>query len=232
MRWLVPTPTNENHMNTPKTQAAINSCSIPIPRPLQLTCERLELECIRLRAEVERLRATSAIDRDLHRCAAARAERAEARVRELEASASFTTANTTELVDKLAQSNAEADKWCALANTRYTEIKVYKDAVDAQPWGTDEPIKALLDRVTRQWGDAKQGCNALNNLMRRVGWGQGEIDSAATVEEENERLRKVFCWALDYPKAFAETVSRLSWGPDAGKNMELAVTAIMKEMEK
>lgn len=30
----------------------------------------------------------------------------------------------------------------------------------------------------------------LNALARQVGWGQGEIDSAATFAEENERLRQ------------------------------------------
>ena len=28
------------------------------------------------------------------------------------------------------------------------EIKAYRDAVDAQPWATDEPIRVLLDRIT------------------------------------------------------------------------------------
>lgn len=31
--------------------------------------------------------------------------------------------------------------------------------------------------------------NDLNNLLRAAGWGQGEIDSAVCVEEENEKLR-------------------------------------------
>jgi hypothetical protein len=38
--------------------------------------------------------------------------------------------------------------------------------------------------------------NELNNLLREVGWGQGEIDSAATIAEENESLRQQLFSAL------------------------------------
>lgn len=30
------------------------------------------------------------------------------------------------------------------------ELKRYRDAVDAQPWATDEPIGVLLGRITRR----------------------------------------------------------------------------------
>ena len=38
--------------------------------------------------------------------------------------------------------------------------------------------------------DQEREIERLNNLLRAVGWGQGEIDSAATIAEENERLRE------------------------------------------
>ena len=36
------------------------------------------------------------------------------------------------------------------------ELKAYRDAVDAQPWATDEPIRVMLDRVTMLWAPEKQ----------------------------------------------------------------------------
>lgn len=36
------------------------------------------------------------------------------------------------------------------------ELKRYTDAVDAQPWATDEPIRVLLDRITSLWSSERQ----------------------------------------------------------------------------
>ena len=42
----------------------------------------------------------------------------------------------------------ERDAACARAERAEAELKRYNDAVDAQPWATDEPIRVLLDRIT------------------------------------------------------------------------------------
>ena len=44
-----------------------------------------------------------------------------------------------------------SEDWDALearAERAEAELKRYNDAVDAQPWATDEPIRVLLDRIT------------------------------------------------------------------------------------
>lgn len=46
------------------------------------------------------------------------------------------------------------------------ELKSYKDAVDAQPWATDEPIRVLLDRITER----------LQKAEARLAKAQSELD--------------------------------------------------------
>ena len=50
-------------------------------------------------------------------------------------------------------------------------------------------VKHERDQLRAELATAKKDTNDLNNLLRAVGWGQGEIDSAACTEEENEKLR-------------------------------------------
>lgn len=52
--------------------------------------------------------------------------------------------------------------------------------------------------------------NSLNNLLRQVGWGQGEIDSSATIAEESEaksalldQAMKIFSAYLNVPESRA-----------------------------
>tara|TARA_R110000868_G_scaffold260336_1_gene518513 strand:+ start:1174 stop:2049 length:876 start_codon:yes stop_codon:yes gene_type:complete len=57
---------------------------------------------------------------------------------------------------------------------------------------TGTPLSQAIARAERAEAEltiAKRDTNNLNNLLRAVGWGQGEIDSAACVEEENGKLR-------------------------------------------
>lgn len=48
---------------------------------------------------------------------------------------------------------------------------------------------AKIDELAEERDRLAKDVNELNALLREVGWGQGEIDSAATVAEENESLR-------------------------------------------
>src|SRR4051812_734489 len=43
--------------------------------------------------------------------------------------------------------------------------------------------------VVAERDQARRAVDALNMLLREVGWGQGEIDSAATIAEDNDKLR-------------------------------------------
>ena len=54
---------------------------------------------------------------------------------------------------------------------------------------TPELSQLIADSEAKACAELRAECNNLNNLLRAVGWGQGEIDSAACVEEENEKLR-------------------------------------------
>ena len=36
------------------------------------------------------------------------------------------------------------------------DLKAYQDAVDAQPWATDDPIRVLLDRVTNELAELRR----------------------------------------------------------------------------
>lgn len=47
----------------------------------------------------------------------------------------------------------------------------------------------LCRKLERERDEARRERNELNNLLRSVGWGQGEIDSAATIAEENDKLQ-------------------------------------------
>lgn len=64
---------------------------------------------------------------------------------------------------------------------------------EAAPWVIEE-VKGLEANLATSRAETNQ----LNNLLRAVGWGQGEIDSAACIEEENEKLRKVILMAADW----------------------------------
>jgi len=48
------------------------------------------------------------------------------------------------------------------------------------------------ESLLKKLREAEKHRDELNNLLREVGWGQGEIDSAATVAEWNEDLRNVY----------------------------------------
>lgn len=61
-----------------------------------------------------------------------------------------------------------------LLNELEAEVRYWKQAV--------ESVMSKLEK-------AEAEVNQLNNLLREVGWGQGEIDSAATIAEENDKLR-------------------------------------------
>ncbi len=49
-----------------------------------------------------------------------------------------------------------------------------------------ETFDATCDSKNKEIAALKQDVNKLNNLLRSVGWGQGEIDSSATIAEESE----------------------------------------------
>lgn len=70
---------------------------------------------------------------------------------------------------------------------------------EAAPWVIKE-VKELEAKLAASQAEVTQ----LNSLLRAVGWGQGEIDSAACVEEENEGLRK----QLEDAQAFEAYVQR------------------------
>lgn len=66
---------------------------------------------------------------------------------------------------------------------------------------TAEEANRLVGKITSfetALAASRAETTQLNNLLRAVGWGQGEIDSAACIEEENERLRKVILMAADW----------------------------------
>ena len=52
-------------------------------------------------------------------------------------------------------------------------------------------IQAAIDAAC---AEKDKAIRDLNNLLRHVGWGQGEIDSAATVVEELQQVRKAAHW--------------------------------------
>lgn len=54
------------------------------------------------------------------------------------------------------------------------------------PWWTHRVTDEAADEIRRLRAEVE----SLNSLLREVGWGQGEIDSSATIAEENERLRE------------------------------------------
>lgn len=56
-----------------------------------------------------------------------------------------------------------------------------QDAIDQACAQKDAEIERLTGDV-----------NSLNNLLRHVGWGQGEIDSSATIAEELDELNALF----------------------------------------
>lgn len=94
----------------------------------------------------------------------------------------------------------DAKKWMA---ARYSE-NVYVEVVDAD-FGC---------KLERERDEARKERNELNNLLRSVGWGQGEIDSAASFAEENDaliaerdQLRKVCDELAKQLKPFAECIS-------------------------
>ena len=109
----------------------------------------------KLRAEVERFKTYGAAElaainpnvESYCKYWEARAERAEASLHAL----------------RLVCGTTDADKfstWVDRANARAekaeAELKRYTDAVDAQPWATDEPIRVLLDRITLLWSSERQ----------------------------------------------------------------------------
>lgn len=76
-----------------------------------------------------------------------------------------------------------------LLNELEAEVRYWKQAV--------ESVRSKLEK-------AEAEVNQLNNLLREVGWGQGEIDSAATIAEENDKLRAEL-------ERLREDKARLDW---------------------
>lgn len=93
--------------------------------------------------------------------AIARAERAEA---ELKASRYETV--------KAAQAGLHE---CIRAERAEAELKAYRDAVDAQPWASDLPIRVLLDQITSE-------LLATRNLL------MSDADAQAELAKERARL--------------------------------------------
>jgi hypothetical protein len=78
------------------------------------------------------------------------------------------------------------------------ELKRYTDAVNAQPWATDEPIRVLLDRVTMLWASEKQAkiergdmlCGCQDQLRAERDWLKTWQDQAETNYVIGEPLAK------------------------------------------
>ena len=91
--------------------------------------------------------------------------------------------------------------WDALearAERAEAELKRYTDAVNAQPWATDEPIRVLLDRVTMLWASEKQSkiergdmlCGCQDQLRAERDWLKTWQDQAETNYVIGEPLAK------------------------------------------
>ena len=62
-----------------------------------------------------------------------------------------------------------SEDWDALearAERAEAELKRYNDAVDAQPWASDEPIRVLLDRITIRLAAAEKSAALVGRIRR------------------------------------------------------------------
>lgn len=69
------------------------------------------------------------------------------------------------------------------------EHRVTKDFGFYVPLCVAQDIEKRLASLRAENAALQKDINDLNNLLRAAGWGQGEIDSGACIEEENEKLR-------------------------------------------
>ncbi len=66
------------------------------------------------------------------------------------------------------------------------------DAISAMFFSLERLLQAetLARELERENQRLQKDVNDLNNLLRHVGWGQGEIDSSASIVEDMEKLEK------------------------------------------
>ena len=83
----------------------------------------------------------------------------------------------------------------------------------------DEPFCADVGRLTAKNERLQKDRDDLNRLLRDIGWGQGEIDSSATIAEENERLRLALCDAIRRPLG---VVPQTAYGLITDQEIDLA----------
>jgi hypothetical protein len=85
------------------------------------------------------------------------------------------------------------ETWVDRANARAekaeAELKRYTDAVDAQPWATDEPIRVLLDRIT---ADLNGESEAITDRSERYRLATLRLDAELATERARfEHLEKI-----------------------------------------
>lgn len=155
-----------------------------------------EVACVvsHLRAEVERLRDIGCVE------ALMRAERAEADARRERVTWEAVAQRASDLAKSLEEAEAE--------------LKAYRDAVGAQPWASDLPIRVLLDQITSELLTTR------NLLM---------ADTEAQAELTTERAR------LDWLEGNAGDMHRYNsfkyiWF--SHQNLRAAIDAAMKEEAK
>lgn len=69
------------------------------------------------------------------------------------------------------------------------EAKAYRDAIDAQPWATDEPIRVLLDRITKERKEARSTTAALRAETEELRANLTQAERSAV--DYKQRLRAV-----------------------------------------
>jgi hypothetical protein len=76
--------------------------------------------------------------------------------------------------------------WSAVGEVKEASKLKPEDIVAVIANGIDQAVKAACAQKDQEIERLKKDVNDLNRLLRSVGWGQGEIDSSATIAEESE----------------------------------------------
>jgi hypothetical protein len=159
-------------------------------------CDQLRAERNNLHAELERLRDggvqrikdAMAFIMDERDSFKARAESAEREVEQLKRFSSRTAIAEHRAARAEADNDDIRERALTLANSldvARAELKAYRDAVDAQPWASDLPIRVLLDQITSELLTTR------NLLM-------ADTEAQAELAAERARLDAVVanCWAV------------------------------------
>lgn len=128
-----------------------------------------------------------------------RREKAEAKVKELEGALALGQENCNAEYNRLKHEHnlAKLDwggrlvEYRGRAEKAEAELKAYRDAVDAQPWATDEPIRVLLDRITERVQKAERELAALKDWKDTlVQTGDEALQDLRTLKRELAEARK------------------------------------------